>query len=69
MCILEATKFFFNNVKTLRVSRPRPISAINSLMNGTLKSKSSFYFSGLKLSLNFSSLCLVYFASSRCFYL
>jgi len=35
------------------VFTPRSISAINSLMNETLKNKYSFYFLDLKLGLNF----------------
>ena len=69
MRILEATIFFFNSVKTLLVSALRPMFTINSLMSGTIKNKFSFYFLGLKLDLNFSSFCLVHFASGRCFYL
>lgn len=48
--LLKQKKKFFNSVKTLRVSIPRPI---DSLMNGTQKTKFSFYFPGLKLDLNF----------------
>ena len=66
---LKQHNFFFNSVKTLHVSTSRSISPINFFISGTLKSKSPFYFLGLKLGLNFSSLCLVHFASCRCFYL
>ena len=45
MCVLETIKFFFNSVKTL-IHRDQ---SLIYLLRETLKNKSSFYFSGLKL--------------------
>lgn len=39
MPILEVSILFFNFVKTLRVSTPRPIFGINHLRSGTKKNK------------------------------